>query len=190
VSVGVALAVAVTIGVALGVDVDVLDGVGVAVGVDVLVGVGVGVDVGDGEAVRVSVPVGVGEGVPVTVDVGVGDGVLVAVNVGVAVSVGVAVGVGVKAAATPPLPVLSVLFVKFESASIASTEKAVSNEPAASTVATIVTDVLANEANDAIVHGRAAHPLPDTLVIVRLDGIAVSWTLVAVFGPALLMSTL
>ena len=106
-SVGVAVGVLVdvAVGVAVGVLVDVAVGVAVGVLVDVAVGVAVGVDVG----VLVGVAVGVSVGVEVAVAVGVSVGVAVGLPVGVSVAVSVAVlvtsAVSVAVAELVALPV-------------------------------------------------------------------------------------
>jgi hypothetical protein len=92
VNVAVFVGVAVKVAVLVGVGVNVAVFVGVAVNVAVFVGVGVNVAVFVGVAVNVAVLVGVG----VKVAVFVGVGVNVAVFVGVAVNVAVLVGVGVN----------------------------------------------------------------------------------------------
>jgi len=86
---GIALTMAVDVG--MGEVVAVGEGISVGLGVGVLVGVGVGV----GVLVGVGVGVLVGVGVGVLVGVGVGVGVLVEVDVGVSVSVELGVGEGV-----------------------------------------------------------------------------------------------
>src|SRR5215212_1765368 len=90
-----------------------------------------------------------------------------------------------EAAAVPLLPALSVLFATFVSDSSGVAVAVLSNAPAALMVAVTLMVVLAPEARLAMVHGRAAQPEPLTLVMVRLDGVSVTWTLVAVEGPAL-----
>src|SRR5258708_28459463 len=72
-----------------------------------------------------------------------------------------------EAAAVPPLPVLSVLFVRFGSDSTAVAVAELSNAPEAVMVAVTLMVVLAPEAMLAIVHGSAEQPLPDTFVMVR-----------------------
>ncbi len=85
----------------------------------------------------------------------------------------------------PPLPVLSVLFAGLGSGSVAETVALLSNAPAALIVAVTVIVTLAPEARLAMVHGSAAQPPPLTLVMVRCVGVSVTWTFVAVDGPAL-----
>src|SRR5829696_8237686 len=87
--------------------------------------------------------------------------------------------------AAPLLPVLSVLFDGLGSGSVAFAVAALSNAPMAAMVAVTVIVTLAPGASDGIVHGSAAQPPPLTLVIVRLLGVSVTCTLVAVLGPAL-----
>src|SRR5258708_3873304 len=113
----------------------------------------------------------------------------------------------------PPLPVLSVLLFVFGSISagvavalLSKSPEAVmlavvllarcvsvragvavavlSNAPGALIVAVTLMVVLAPEAREAIVPGRAAQPLPLTLVMVRFVGVSVTWMFVAVDGPA------
>src|SRR6185369_4903143 len=88
------------------------------------------------------------------------------------------------AAAMPPLPALSVLFVRFGSGSVALTVVALSNAPAATIVAVTLMVTFAPTAREAMVQGRAEHA-PLTLVIVRFDGVSVTWMFVAGDGPAL-----
>src|SRR5256885_402218 len=90
------------------------------------------------------------------------------------------------APAVPPLPVLSVLFAGFGSGSVALTVVALSNAPEATIVAVTLIVTFAPTASEAMVHGRAAQA-PVTLVMVRLVGVSVTWMLVAVDGPALVM---
>src|SRR5215203_2686026 len=85
--------------------------------------------------------------------------------------------------ASPPLPMLSVLFEEFGSGSVALTVAVLLNGPAASMVAVTVIDAFAPDASDAIVHGSATQPAPLTFVMVRFAGVSVTWTFVAVFGP-------
>src|SRR5437764_191677 len=87
------------------------------------------------------------------------------------------------AAAVPPLPVLSVLLPVFGSGSAPDAVALLSNAPAAVMVAVTLMVVLAPEASVAIVHGSEAQA-PVTLVMVRFDGVSVTWILVAVDGPA------
>src|SRR5436190_18859065 len=89
------------------------------------------------------------------------------------------------AAAVPPLPVESVLFDVFGSLSAGVAVALLSNAPAALIVAVTLMVVFAPEARLAIVHGRAAQPLPLTFVMVRFVGVSVTWMLVASEGPAL-----
>ena len=88
------------------------------------------------------------------------------------------------APATPLLPVLSVLFGRFGSLSVADTVALLSNAPLALIVAVTVIVVFAPLARLGIVQGNAAQPPPLTFVIVRLVGVSVTCTLVAVEGPA------
>ncbi len=60
-----------------------------------------------------------------------------------------------------------------------------SNTPAALIVAVTVMLTDPPGAMLATVQGNAAQPPPDTFVMVRLLGVSVIWTLVAVDGPAL-----
>src|SRR5438876_1204987 len=85
----------------------------------------------------------------------------------------------------PPLPVLSVLLAVFGSNSSAVAEAVLSNAPAALMVAVTLLVVFEPEASVAMVQGRAARPLPLTLVMVKFVGVSVTWMLVAVDGPAL-----
>src|SRR5438045_2754852 len=87
-------------------------------------------------------------------------------------------------AAVPPLPVLSVLLAVFGSNSAGVAVALLSNAPAALMVAVTLMVVFAPEASVAMVHGGAAQPLPVTLVMARLVGVSVTWTAVAVDGPA------
>src|SRR5687768_4181486 len=90
----------------------------------------------------------------------------------------------------PPLPVLSVLSVGSGSGSVAETVAVLSNAPSASMVAVTVIVISAPEASEAIVHGSATQPPPLTLVVVRFDGVSVTWTFVAVDdGPAFATSS-
>src|SRR5712671_861282 len=90
----------------------------------------------------------------------------------------------VAAAAVPPLPVLSVLLLLFGSGSVAATVAALSNVPVALMVAVTLIVTFAPEARLAMVQGRAEHPPPVTLVMVRCVGVSVTWMLVAVDGLA------
>src|SRR5258706_104733 len=87
--------------------------------------------------------------------------------------------------AVPPLPVLSVLFARFGSNSVAETVDVLSNAPAALIVAVTLMVTFAPEARLAMVHGSAAQPPPLTFVMVMFDGVSVTCTFVAVDGPAL-----
>src|SRR3954447_22908582 len=89
-----------------------------------------------------------------------------------------------EAAATPPLPLLSVLFAGTGSGSFAETFAMLSNEPAAVIVAVTKIVTFAPEARLAIVHGSSAQPPPLTFVMLRFDGVSVTWMFVAVDGPA------
>src|SRR5438874_1090455 len=93
------------------------------------------------------------------------------------------------AAALPPLPVLSVLLPRFGSPSFAETVALLSNAPGALIVAVTVMVAVAPLAIEAIVHGSAEQPPPVTLVMVRLDGVSVTCTFVAVDGPLFLTSS-
>src|SRR5581483_3701255 len=90
--------------------------------------------------------------------------------------------------ALPPLPVLSVLFAGLGSGSAAATVELLSKAPGALIVAVTVIVVLAPLERLAMVQGSAEQPPPLTLVIVRFDGVSVTWMLVAVDGPALATS--
>src|SRR4051794_38772993 len=90
-----------------------------------------------------------------------------------------------EAAASPPLPLLSVLFAGTGSGSFAVTFAMLSNEPAAVIVAVTSMVTFAPDARLAIVHGSAAQPPPLTFVMLRFDGVSVTWMFVAVDGPAL-----
>src|SRR3954454_16176644 len=85
----------------------------------------------------------------------------------------------------PPLPVLSVLLPGLGSGSVAETVTLLSNAPTVVMVAVTGMVALAVGARLAVVQGSAAHPPPLTLVMVRFVGVSVTWTLVAVDGPAL-----
>src|SRR5215208_3609963 len=90
-----------------------------------------------------------------------------------------------EAAAVPPFPVLSVLLAVFGSGSVAVAVALLSKAPAAVMVAVTLMVVFAPEARLAMVQGSAAQPPPVTVVMDRLDGVSVTWMLVAVEGPAL-----
>src|SRR5438045_3077137 len=81
-------------------------------------------------------------------------------------------------AAVPPLPVLSVLFVLLGSDSTAVAVAVLSNAPTAVIVAVTLMVVFAPTASLAIVQCSDAQPLPETLVIVKLEGVSVTWMLV------------
>src|SRR3954454_14332961 len=83
-------------------------------------------------------------------------------------------------AAVPPLPVLSVLSARFGSDSAGVAVAVLSYAPVALIVAVTLMVVFAPDARLGIVHGKAAQPLPLTRVMVRLDGVSVTWMLVAV----------
>ncbi len=83
------------------------------------------------------------------------------------------------------MPVLSVLLARFGSVSAGVAVALLSNAPAALIVAVTLMVTFAPEARLAIVHGSAAHPPPDTFVMVKFVGVSVTWMLVAVDGPAL-----
>src|SRR3954468_288103 len=91
-----------------------------------------------------------------------------------------------EAAAVPLLPMLSVLFVTFGSGSFAETFAVLSNEPAEVIVAVTVIVTFAPTPRLATVHGSAAQPPPLTFVMLRFDGVSVTWMFVATDGPALL----
>src|ERR1041385_7205722 len=84
----------------------------------------------------------------------------------------------------PPLPVLSLLFDVVGSNSVAVALAVLSNAPTLSIVALTVMFVLALAARLVMVHGNAEQPPPVTFVIVRLEGVSVTWIFVAVEGPA------
>src|SRR5687768_13184448 len=88
------------------------------------------------------------------------------------------------ASADPPLPVSSVLSLGSGSGSVAETVTVLSNAPEAVMVAVTVMVASAPDASDGIVHGSAMQPPPLTPVMVRLDGVSVICTFVAVDGPA------
>src|SRR5258706_440483 len=71
------------------------------------------------------------------------------------------------------------------SLSVAATVALLLNAPGALIEAVTVMVAFAPEARLAMVQGRAAHPPPVTLVMVRFDGVSVTCTFVAVDGPAL-----
>src|SRR5947209_497448 len=81
----------------------------------------------------------------------------------------------------PPLPVLSVLLLVFGSGSIAVAVALLSKAPAPLIVAVMLMVVLAPEARVAFVHGSDAQA-PVTLVMVRFDGVSVTWMLAAADG--------
>src|SRR5438128_1298821 len=83
--------------------------------------------------------------------------------------------------AVPPLPLLSVLLPVFGSVSVAETLALLSKAPVAVTVMVTFAPLLI----DGIVHGSAAQPPPVSSVIYRFVGVSVTWTFVAVEGPAL-----
>src|SRR5438034_95954 len=88
------------------------------------------------------------------------------------------------ARAVPPLPVLSVLLPRFGSGSVADTVDELPNAPAALIVAFTVIVTSATYAlslHDAL---PISQPPPLTLVIVKLLGVSVTCTFVAVDGPA------
>src|SRR3954471_14193559 len=91
--------------------------------------------------------------------------------------------------AVPPLPVLSVLSARFGSDSAGVAVAVLSKGPVALIVAVTLMVVFAPVARLGMVHGRAAQPLPGTLVMERLAGVSVTWMLVAVDGPALAISS-
>src|SRR5947199_250095 len=79
-------------------------------------------------------------------------------------------------AAEPPLPVLSVLLPGTGSGSVAETLATLSNEPVAVIMAVTVMVVFAFTPRVEIAHGNAAHA-PVTLVMLRFDGVSVTWIL-------------
>ena len=87
--------------------------------------------------------------------------------------------------AVPPLPALSVLSPVFGSNSVAVAVAVLSNAPVAVIVAVTLMVAFAPFARVAMVQGSAAHPPPLTLVMLRFDGVSVTWMFVAVDGPAL-----
>src|SRR3954452_9667695 len=108
---------------------------------------------------------------------------------GAAVTSVLSIETSAEGAAVPPLPVLSVLSPRFGSFSAGVAVAVLSNAPAAAIVAGTLMVGFAPEARLGMAHGRAAHPLPLTLVMVRLLGVSVTWMLVAVDGPALATSS-
>src|SRR5436309_14317563 len=88
-----------------------------------------------------------------------------------------------EATAVPPLPLLSVLLERLGSVSAGVAVALLSNAPAALIVAVTLMVVFAPEASEGIVHGKAAQPLPLTLLMLRFVGVSVTWMLVAVEGP-------
>src|SRR5215213_9265682 len=84
-----------------------------------------------------------------------------------------------------PLPVLSVLLAGIGSGSAPVAVALLSKAPEAVIVAVTLMVVFAPEARLAMVHGSAAQPEPDTLVMVRFVGVSVTWMAVAVEGPPL-----
>src|SRR5260370_1448060 len=92
------------------------------------------------------------------------------------------------AAAVPPLPVLPVfpvLFVLVGSSSFAASVCVMATAPAEMFALALLQAPPAPEARLAMVQGSAAHPPPLTFVMVRLVGVSVTCTFVAVDGPAL-----
>ena len=85
----------------------------------------------------------------------------------------------------PPLPALSVLLPEFGSFSAAVAVALLSNAPVVVIVAVTLIVAFAPLARLAIVQGSAAHPPPLTLVMLRFDGVSVTWMFVAVDGPLL-----
>src|SRR5258706_359454 len=90
-----------------------------------------------------------------------------------------------EAAAVPPLPVLSELLFVFGSGSVADTVAVLSKAPTALIVAVTLMVRLAAGAGGEVGQGSGAPPPSQTLVMVRLDGVSVTCTFVAVDGPAL-----
>src|SRR5687768_4976896 len=90
------------------------------------------------------------------------------------------------APALPPLPVSSVLLPGDGSFSVAATVTRLSNGPEATMLALTLIVTLAPLDRLAMVHGKAAHPAPLTLLMARLAGVSVTWIAVAVLGPTLL----
>src|SRR5258708_3160293 len=77
-------------------------------------------------------------------------------------------------AGVPPLLLLSVLLEGFGSVSGGVAVALLSKAPAALIVAVTLMVTFAPEARLAIVHGSAAHPPPDTFVMVMLVGVSVT----------------
>src|SRR5258708_6722693 len=86
--------------------------------------------------------------------------------------------------ALPPLPVLSVLLEGFGSVSAGVAVALLWKDAAAVGVAGRFLVTFAPETKLAIVHGSAAHPPPDTFVMVKFVGVWVTGLLVGVGGPA------
>src|SRR5437868_9233721 len=78
------------------------------------------------------------------------------------------------------LPALEVLLARFGSFSTGVAVALLLKGPAALIVAVTVIVVFPPGANDGIVNGSAAQPLPVTFVIVRFVGVSVTWIDVAV----------
>src|SRR4051794_20030679 len=93
-----------------------------------------------------------------------------------------------EAAAVPPLPALSVLLVRLGSDSAGIAVAVLSNAPAAVIVAVTLIVAFAPEAGLGMVQGSGAQA-PLTLVMVRFEGVSVTWMLVAPEGPALAMTS-
>ncbi len=94
-----------------------------------------------------------------------------------------------SATAAATAPSLSVSFAALLSVSSALTEAALSNAPPPSMVAVTVMVTSLAGVPDAIlgmVHGKPVHPPPLTVCIVKLVGVSLTTTLLAVSGPALL----
>src|SRR5882724_7771979 len=81
---------------------------------------------------------------------------------------------GTSGAATPPLPVLSVLFERFESVSAGVAVALLSKAPVAVIVAVTLIVVLAPEARLGMVHGSEEQPLPLTFVMLMFVGVSVT----------------
>src|SRR3954447_7523748 len=94
-----------------------------------------------------------------------------------------------EAAAVPPLPLLSVLFARFGSPSVALTVALLSNAPGALIVAVTVIVSVAPLAIEAMVQGRPEQFVLVALLIVRFDGVSVICTFVAVDGPLFVTSS-
>src|SRR2546423_11062184 len=80
---------------------------------------------------------------------------------------------------------LLVWFARFESDSAGVAVAVLSKAPGALIVAVTLMVVLAPEASEGMVHGRAPQPLPLTVAVVRFVGVSVTWMLVAGDRPGL-----